>query len=64
MVEMESSAMFNVARFRRIAVANLFVVGDSISDGTWKHKFKSNDIKEKSRSVAKEIIHFLSENRS
>lgn len=63
-IEMESSAMFNVARFRRVAVANVFVVGDSISDGTWKHKFESKDIKDKSRSVAKEIIHFLSENRS
>lgn len=61
-VEMESSAMFNVARFRKIAVANVFVVGDSISDGGWNSGFKSAVVQQKSLMTAKEIILFLSEN--
>ena len=61
-IEMESSAMFNVARFRKIAIANVFVVGDSISDGKWKPDFKSPDVKKKSLLVAKEIVMFLSDN--
>jgi len=63
-VEMESSAMFNVARFRKIAVANVFVVGDSISDGVWNPGYKSVAIQQKSLLAAKEIILFLSKNPS
>jgi uridine phosphorylase len=62
-VEMESSAMFNVARFRKVAVANVFVVGDSISEGIWKPGFKSAGIRQKSLLTAREIIMFLSENQ-
>ena len=61
-VEMETSAMFNVARFRNVAVAIVFVVGDSISGGIWKPVFRSQNIKQKSLLVAREIILFLSEN--
>jgi uridine phosphorylase len=61
-IEMESSAMFNVARFHKVVVANVFVVGDSISDGKWKPDFKSPDIKKKSLLVSKEIVKFLSDN--
>lgn len=61
-VEMEASAMFNVARFRQIAVANVFVVGDSISGGIWNPGFKSAGIKQKSILVAEEIVRFLSDN--
>lgn len=60
-VEMEASAMFNVSRFRKVTVANIFVVGDSISNGIWTPGFKSVEIKQKSLSAAREIILFLSE---
>lgn len=63
-VEMESSAMFTVARFRKVAVANVFVVGDSISGGIWKPDFTSAVIRQKSLSVARDIILFLSEESS
>jgi uridine phosphorylase len=61
-VEMETSAMFTVARFRKVAVANVFIVGDSISSGVWKPGFKSPVIRQKSLLVAREIMLFLSEN--
>ena len=58
-VEMEASAIFNVAQFRKIETACVFVIGDSISDGRWKPVFKSNHIDRKSLLVAREIILFL-----
>jgi len=61
-VEMETSAMFNVAHYRQVAAANVFVVGDSISDGVWTPGFKSVVIQQKSLLMAREIILFLSEN--
>ena len=61
-VEMEASAMFNIARFRKVAVANVFVVGDSISDGVWNPGFKSAVVQKKSLLVGIEIVLFLSEN--
>jgi uridine phosphorylase len=61
-VEMEASAMFNVARFRKVSVANVFVVGDSLSNGVWDPGFKSASIQQKSLSTAREIVLFLSEN--
>jgi uridine phosphorylase len=61
-VDMESSAMFNVSRFSKVEVANVFVIGDSISGGIWKPVFRSNYIKRKSLTVVREIILFLSEN--
>lgn len=61
-VEMEASAMFNIAHFRKVSVANVFVVGDSISGGIWNPMFRSNVIKQKSLLTAREIVLFLSEN--
>lgn len=61
-VEMEASAMFNVARFRKVAAANVFVIGDSIAGGAWDPSFKSAGIQQKSLSVAKEIILCLAAN--
>ena len=63
-VEMEASAMFNVARFRQVAVANVFVVGDSISGGRFNPDFRSKDNKKKFLLAAKKIVRFLSDNPS
>lgn len=60
-VEMESSAMFNVARYRKVQLANIFIVSDTISGGVWKAKFKSKDIQGKFLKVARETVDFLSE---
>lgn len=61
-VEMEASAMFNVAHFRKVAAANVFIIGDSIADGVWDPSFKSASIQQKSLSVAREIILCLAAN--
>ena len=60
-VEMEASAMFNVARYRKVQLANIFIVSDTISGGVWKAKFKSKDIQGKFLKVAGETVDFLSE---
>ena len=63
-VEMEASAIFNVAHFRKAEVACVFVVGDSISNGTWKPVFRSKEIEGKSLLVARKIIQLFSEDAS
>ena len=61
-VEMETSAMFNVARFRKVEIASVFVVGDSISGDKWNPDFKVTGMKKKSLLVSEEIVTFLSDN--
>jgi len=61
-VDMEASAMFNVARFRKAEAACVFVVGDSISNGTWKSFFKSREVEDKSLFVARTVIQSFLEN--
>lgn len=39
-VEMETSALFTVGRFREVAVAALLVVSDSLADFTWRPGFR------------------------
>ncbi|MGV8074774.1 MAG: nucleoside phosphorylase [Syntrophobacteraceae bacterium] len=39
-VDMETSALLTVARFRNIRLAVALIVSDSLSDLTWKHGFK------------------------
>ena len=60
-VEMEASAMFNVGKFRKLDIASVFIVGDSIAGGRWSPGFISKDIEKKSLSVAREIVAFLSD---
>lgn len=61
-VDMEASAMFNVARFRKVEIVNVFVVSDSISEGKWKTDFRSTDMKKKSLLITEELVRFLSDN--
>jgi len=58
-VEMEASAMFNVARFRKVTLAHVFVVGDSIANGKWSPGFHSGAVKRNSFRVAEELVRFL-----
>lgn len=61
-VEMEASAMFNVARFRKAEIATVFIVGDSISEGKWNSDFRAPGNKKKYFLTAEEIVRFLSDN--
>jgi uridine phosphorylase len=58
-VEMEACAMFNVACFRKVSLASVFIISDSIAYGRWHPGFNSAGVKEKSLLVAKELLKFL-----
>lgn len=59
-VEMEASALFNVAGFRGIDLAAVFVIGDSISEGVWKPYFKDELVMNRLNEIAMGLINFLS----
>lgn len=44
-VDMEASALFAVAKFRKVKIASSFVVGDVYTDKKWKPKFQKKHIK-------------------
>jgi uridine phosphorylase len=58
-VEMEASALFNVARFRGVRLASVFVISDSIAGGKWEPAFQSDAVRDKLWLVAKETLNFL-----
>lgn len=46
-VDMEASAVFALANFRRIHAAALMIVSDELSSGVWKEGFHSPELEEK-----------------
>jgi uridine phosphorylase len=44
-VDMEASALFTVAKFRKVKIASAFLIGDVYTDKEWKPKFKEKHIK-------------------
>ena len=54
-VEMETSALFTVGRYRGVQVAALLVVSDELSTFRWRHGFKDPRLKQQ-RKVACEVI--------
>jgi uridine phosphorylase len=59
-VEMEASALFNVAAFRGIDLAAVFVIGDSIADGVWKPYFKDDLVINRMNHIGLILVEFLS----
>lgn len=57
-VEMEASALFNVARYRKVEIASVFVVGDSIAEGNWERRFLDPEIKSLSLQTARDLYQF------
>lgn len=57
-VEMEASALFNVARYRKVELASVFVVGDSVAEGTWEKRFLDPEIKSLSLQTARNLFQF------
>ena len=51
-VDMECSALFAVARFRKVKIASILVVSDELGSLTWKPGFKSNLFKTARKQVA------------
>lgn len=54
-VEMELSALFYIARFRKVEVASVLVVSDELASLTWKPGFKASAFK-KRRTALAEVI--------
>lgn len=51
-VDMECSALFAVARFRKVRIASVLVVSDELGSLTWKPGFKSKVFKTARKQVA------------
>lgn len=61
-VEMELSALFTVARFRKVELAGILVVSDDLSSLTWKPGFKDERFRH-GREKAVSIIKYLANTR-
>lgn len=57
-VDMETSAMFALGRWRRVAVANLLVVSDELWH-EWRPAFGSEPLRQANRSAATALLHSL-----
>lgn len=55
-VDMETSALFSVGRFRRVDVAAVLVVSDELSTFCWKPGFRSARFRKRLEDVAEAII--------
>jgi purine-nucleoside phosphorylase len=60
LVDMETSAVFCLAEFRRIKAAGLLIVSDELWDRTWKKAFKFPELEEK---IKKYFLPFISKIR-
>jgi purine-nucleoside phosphorylase len=56
-VEMEMSALFTVARFRRVSLAGVLVVSDDLSSFSWRPGFRNDRFAERCRLVAQALTH-------
>jgi purine-nucleoside phosphorylase len=57
LVDMETSAVFALAEFRRIEAAALLIVSDELWDKTWRKAFKRPELEEK---IKKYFLPFIS----
>jgi uridine phosphorylase len=58
-VEMEASALNAVAHFRKIEMAQVFVISDSLAGSVWVPYFRNELIQENLRLTAENLIIFL-----
>ena len=57
-VEMECSALFSVAEYRKVKIAALLVVSDSLGDKKWQPGFKKEAFKAARKAACRTIIEF------
>jgi uridine phosphorylase len=55
-VDMETSALMTVARFRQLAWSGLLVVSDELWGEDWRPGFKSRELKEGLRTAARAVL--------
>jgi uridine phosphorylase len=58
-VEMEMSALFSAARFRRVDLAGILVVSDELSTLQWQPGFKTEDFRQARLSVSEVISEYV-----
>ena len=59
-VDMETSALFAVAKYRKVEIAATFVVSDLVCEGKWKPMFKDTQIKETLNLLVEAAVDCLS----
>lgn len=59
-VDMETSALFSVSRFRGVELAVVLVVSDDLSGLKWVHGFRNPAFNESRRRIVKFIVNFIS----
>lgn len=59
-VEMEASARNAVAHFRKVEMAQIFVISDSLARGVWEPYFNSDVVQNNLRQVAVDLVKLFS----
>jgi len=55
-VDMECSAIFSVARFRKVQAASLLLITDELSTGCWKLFFHTDNVIQNEKKVSKLLV--------
>ena len=58
-VEMECSALFSVAEYRKVSLAALLVVSDSVASRVWDPGFRNKTFKQARKTACEAIMGFL-----
>ena len=57
-VEMECSALFSVAQYRKVSIAGLLVVSDSVASKDWDPGFRKKQIKLARETACESVMTF------
>ncbi len=57
--DMEASALYMLARYRKVEALSVFVVGDSIAASTWDPHFNDEPIRMRLKQTGRELLAFL-----
>jgi purine-nucleoside phosphorylase len=63
-VEMELSALYSVAQFRRVALAGILVVSDELSSLIWRPGFKDERFVQGRRNACRVVVELFSSHKS
>ncbi len=55
-VEMEMSALFTVAIYRRVSLGGILVVSDELSEHSWRHGFGTAELKNASKEACRAVL--------
>lgn len=58
-VEMEASALYMLATYRKVEALSVFVVGDSIAGSTWEPHFKDKQVRMQLKIIGQRLLDFL-----